>query len=76
MTQEEQRALAAKRSMEAQARAKRGNDAATVLQALIEAKRWHQGDCWRDGAPVQRAAWEDHMQLLNAAIDKANESPT
>lgn len=65
------RELALERSKEQQRRIKAENDAITVLNALLQAKRWHQGDGWREGSIVQRAAWEDHMQVLNAAIAKA-----
>lgn len=71
MTAEQTRKAALAASQEAQARAKRENDAITVLDVLLQAKRWHQGDHWREGSPAQRAAWEDHMNALNGAIETA-----
>jgi hypothetical protein len=45
---------------------------AMLLEALKAAKNWHSGDKWRDDCTVeQRAAWEAHRDLLDAAINKA-----
>jgi len=38
-------------------------------EALVCAKRWHQGDKWRDDCTAeQRAAWEEHAANLDAAL--------
>lgn len=42
----------------------------TLTQALIRCQQWHHGDNWRDGDTEQRAAWEDHLQTINNALNK------
>lgn len=44
-----------------------------MREALASAKRWHQGDKWRDNCTAeQRAAWEEHAANLDAAIALAD----
>lgn len=42
----------------------------TLTQALIRCQQWHHGNKWRDGDTEQRAAWEDHLQTINNALNK------
>lgn len=46
---------------------------AMLVDALEQAKRWHQGDKWRDD-PDNRSVWEDHMTVLNTAIAAAQQA--
>lgn len=49
-----------------------------ALQACVDglqkARDWHKGDKWREGAPTERAAWESHRDMLDAAITQAEEA--
>lgn len=42
-----------------------------LLEMLMRAADWHSGDKWRDGTPEERRAWQDHKDLMDAAIAKA-----
>jgi hypothetical protein len=42
-----------------------------LLEAVMRAADWHSGDKWRDGTPEERKAWEEHKDMLDAAIYKA-----
>jgi hypothetical protein len=45
-----------------------------MLFALVTTRGWHSGDKWRESDdPTKRAAWENHMQLLNDVIKEAKE---
>lgn len=48
---------------------------AGLVEALEAAKRWHQGDKWRDGDSTERAAWEDHLAVINTALSSAQAAP-
>ena len=46
---------------------------AMLVEALEQAKRWHQGDKWRDD-PDNRGVWEDHMVVLDTALAAAEQA--
>lgn len=47
---------------------------AELIEALVKAKQWHQGDQWRDyDDDANKAAWEMQMNVINDAIAKATE---
>jgi hypothetical protein len=47
---------------------------AVLLNAVEEARNWHQGDAWQESTnPSEVAAWEEQMQNLDNVIKQAKE---
>lgn len=45
-----------------------------MVVMLLECKRWHHGDAWRDSKQsIHREAWQKHMDNLRELIDKASQ---
>lgn len=46
-----------------------------LREALEKARKWHNGDKWRNGNAEERAAWEAHRDLLDEALAASKQEP-